>query len=103
MGGCDVPYKSEMDYFTEFAKQLPEDTVILCVGCGKYRFNDLDLSDIDGIPRLIDLGQCNDAIVGAEILTALTELFDMGLNDLPVRILKLFKKYLEGTRETACC
>lgn len=84
MGGCDVPYKKEMNYYTEFAKQLPQDTVILCVGCGKYRFNDLDLGDIDGIPRLIDLGQCNDAIVGAEILTALTEVFDMGLNDLPV-------------------
>ncbi|OED30475.1 hydroxylamine reductase [Methanosphaera sp. WGK6] len=84
MGGCDVPYKKEMNYYTEFAKQLPEDTVILAVGCGKYRFNDLDLGDIDGIPRLIDLGQCNDAIVGAEILMALTEVFDMGLNDLPV-------------------
>lgn len=84
MGGCDVPYKKEMEYYTEFAKQLPQDTVILCVGCGKYRFNDLDLGDIDGIPRLIDLGQCNDAIVGAEILMALTEVFDMGLNDLPV-------------------
>ena len=84
MGGCDVPYKSEMEYYREFVKQLPEDTVILCVGCGKYRFNDLDLGDIDGIPRLIDLGQCNDAIVGAEILLALTEVFDMGLNDLPV-------------------
>ena len=84
MGGCDVPYKSEMEYYREIVKQLPEDTVILCVGCGKYRFNDLDLGDIDGIPRLIDLGQCNDAIVGAEILLALTEVFDMGLNDLPV-------------------
>lgn len=83
MGGCDLPNK-KMDYYTEFAKQLPEDTVILSVGCGKYRFNDLDLGDIEGIPRHIDLGQCNDAIVGAEILTALTELFEMGLNDLPV-------------------
>jgi len=83
MGGCDLPNPS-MSYYTEFAKQLPEDTVILSVGCGKYRFNDLDLGDIEGIPRHIDLGQCNDAIVGAEILTALTELFDMGLNDLPV-------------------
>ena len=83
MGGCDVPNK-KMEYYTEFAKQLPEDTVILSVGCGKYRFNDLDLGDIEGIPRHIDLGQCNDAIVGAEILTALTELFEMGLNDLPV-------------------
>lgn len=84
MGGCDVPHKSEMNYYRDFVKQIPEDTVVLCVGCGKYRFNDLDLGDIDGIPRLIDLGQCNDAIVGAEILIALTELFDMGLNDLPV-------------------
>lgn len=83
MGGCDVPNPS-MSYYTDFAKQLPEDTIILSVGCGKYRFNDLDLGDIEGIPRHIDLGQCNDAIVGAEILTALTEVFDMGLNDLPV-------------------
>lgn len=83
MGGCDLPNKS-MDYYTEFAKQLPEDTVILSVGCGKYRFNDLDLGDIEGVPRHIDLGQCNDAYVGVEILTALTEVFDMGLNDLPV-------------------
>jgi hydroxylamine reductase len=83
MGGCDVP-NPVMSYYTDFAKQLPEDTVILSVGCGKYRFNDLDLGDIEGIPRHIDLGQCNDAIVGAEILTALTEVFDMGLNDLPV-------------------
>lgn len=83
MGGCDLP-NPKMSYYTDFAKQLPEDTVILSVGCGKYRFNDLDLGDIEGIPRHIDLGQCNDAIVGAEILTALTEVFDMGLNDLPV-------------------
>lgn len=84
MGGCDVPYKKEMEYYTEFVKQLPSDTVILAVGCGKYRFNDLELGDIEGIPRMIDLGQCNDSIVGAEILIALTELFDMGLNELPV-------------------
>ena len=84
MGGCDVPYKPEMEYYREFVQKLPKETIILGVGCGKYRFNDIDLGDIDGIPRFIDLGQCNDSIVGAEILLALTEVFDMELNDLPV-------------------
>ena len=63
-------------------KNLPEDTVVLTLACGKYRFNDLVLGDIEGIPRLIDLGQCNDAIVGIDIVAALSELFGLEINDL---------------------
>jgi hydroxylamine reductase len=83
MGGCDTP-NNKCSYYRDFVQQLPEDTVILSVGCGKYRFNDLDLGDIEGVPRMIDLGQCNDATVGVDILVALTDLFGMELNDLPV-------------------
>ena len=65
-------------------KNLPEDTVVLTLACGKYRFNDLQLGDIEGIPRLIDLGQCNDAIVGIDIVAALSELFGLPINELPL-------------------
>ena len=71
-------------YYREFVKNLPEDTVVLTLACGKYRFNDLQLGDIEGIPRLIDLGQCNDAIVGIDIVAALSELFGLPINDLPL-------------------
>lgn len=65
---------------------LPKDTVVLTLACGKFRFNDLDLGDIDGIPRLLDLGQCNDAIVGIQIAAALAEAFECDLNDLPLTL-----------------
>src|SRR5512133_3963740 len=83
VGGCDSPLKG-MPYYREFVQQLPQDTVVLTLGCGKYRINDLDLGNIDGIPRLIDLGQCNDAIVAVDIAVALAGLFEVGVNDLPL-------------------
>ena len=67
-------------------QNLPEDTVILTLACGKYKFNDLDLGDIEGIPRLLDVGQCNDTIVAVDVAVALCELFDMELNELPLTI-----------------
>lgn len=85
VGGCDSPLP-QTNYYREFVEKLPEDTIILTLACGKYRFNDLDLGDIEGVPRLIDIGQCNDAIVAIEIATALCELFDVELNNLPLTI-----------------
>lgn len=85
VGGCDVPTRRS-DYYREFVQKLPRDTVILTLACGKYRFNDLDLGDIEGIPRLIDLGQCNDAIVAIELAQALSGLFGVGVNDLPLTL-----------------
>lgn len=83
VGGCDSPLP-KTSYYREFVKNLPEDTVVLTLACGKYRYNDLQLGDIEGIPRLIDLGQCNDAIVGIDIVAALSELFGLPINELPV-------------------
>jgi hydroxylamine reductase len=83
VGGCDSP-KPQASYYTEFVKNLPEDTIVLTLACGKYRFNDMDLGDIEGVPRLIDLGQCNDAIVGIDVVVALSDLFGMEINDLPL-------------------
>ncbi|WP_414470558.1 hydroxylamine reductase [Methanobacterium sp. ACI-7] len=85
VGGCDSPLP-KTSYYREFVQNLPEDTVVLTLACGKYRFNDLELGDIEGIPRLIDLGQCNDAIVGIDIVAALSELFGLEINDLPLTI-----------------
>jgi hydroxylamine reductase len=85
VGGCDAPVKKS-DYYREFVQKLPKDTVVLTLACGKYRFNDLDLGDIEGIPRLIDLGQCNDAIVALELAQALAGLFGVGVNDLPLTL-----------------
>jgi len=85
VGGCDAPLKRS-SYYREFVKSLPKDTVVLTLACGKFRFNDLDLGEIDGIPRLIDLGQCNDSIVAVEIAEKLAELFGVGINDLPLTL-----------------
>ncbi|KZX14642.1 hydroxylamine reductase [Methanobrevibacter cuticularis] len=85
VGGCDSPIP-QASYYREFVKNLPSDTIVLTLACGKYRFNDLDLGDIEGIPRLIDIGQCNDSIVAIELATALCDLFEMELNDLPLTI-----------------
>ena len=85
VGGCDAPLKKS-NYYREFVEKLPGDTVILTLACGKFRFNDLDLGDIDGVPRLIDLGQCNDAIVAVDIAVALADLFGVGINDLPLSL-----------------
>jgi hydroxylamine reductase len=86
VGGCDTIHP-KMDYYREFVKALPEDVIILTLACGKFRFNDLDLGDIEGIPRLLDLGQCNDAIVAIDLAIALCDLFECELNDLPLTII----------------
>jgi hydroxylamine reductase len=85
VGGCDSP-KPQAKYYTELVSKLPSEAVVLTLACGKYRFNDLDLGDIEGVPRLIDLGQCNDAIVAVDIAVALTELFGVELNELPLTL-----------------
>jgi len=86
VGGCDAPLKRS-SYYREFVQKLPRDTVVLTLACGKFRINDLDLGEIDGIPRLIDLGQCNDAIVAIEVAAAFSEAFGVGLNDLPLTLI----------------
>ncbi|MGB9606960.1 MAG: hydroxylamine reductase [bacterium] len=85
VGGCDSPFK-KLEYYREFVKKLPNDTVILTLACGKFRINDLPLGEIDGIPRLLDLGQCNDAIVAIEIAEALSQLLNLSLSELPITI-----------------
>jgi len=85
VGGCDSPLK-KASYYRRFVQRLPQDTVIFTLGCGKFRINDLDLADIEGIPRLIDLGQCNDSIVAIEIAEALAELFGVGMSELPLTL-----------------
>jgi hydroxylamine reductase len=82
VGGCDGA-KSGRNYYTEFVEKAPKDTVILTLACGKYRFNKMDLGDIGGIPRLLDIGQCNDAYSAIQIALALSEAFGVGVNDLP--------------------
>ena len=84
MGGCDGRFKSR-EYFTDVAKELPEDAVILTAGCAKYRYNKLDLGDIGGIPRVLDAGQCNDSYSLAYIALQLKEALDLDdINDLPI-------------------
>ncbi|OPX70711.1 MAG: hybrid cluster protein [Methanoregulaceae archaeon PtaB.Bin108] len=83
MAGCDGRQK-EREYYTEFAKALPKDTVILTAGCAKYRYNALGLGAIGGIPRVLDAGQCNDCYSLVVIAQALAKAFDVGINDLPV-------------------
>lgn len=84
MAGCDGRMKSR-DYYTQFAGQLPEDTVILTAGCAKYRYNKLPLGDIRGIPRVIDAGQCNDSYSLAVIALKLKEIFELNdINELPI-------------------
>ncbi len=85
IGGCDAP-GAKGEYYRRFAEQTPKDTVILTLACGKFRFNDLDLGQIDGIPRVVDLGQCNDAIVAVKIASALAEAFDTDVNGLPLTL-----------------
>lgn len=83
VGGCDAPARKN-EYYRDFVKLLPKDTVVLTLACGKFRINDLGLGDIEGIPRLIDLGQCNDAIVAIDIVSSMADLFGMDINSLPV-------------------
>lgn len=85
IGGCDGASPSR-SYYTDFAKLTPPDTIILTLACGKYRLNDLDLGDIDGIPRILDCGQCNDAYSAIKIALALAEAFNCTVNDLPLTL-----------------
>ena len=83
VGGCDGA-KPGRNYYTELAEKAPKDTIILTLACGKYRFNKMDLGDIGGIPRLLDVGQCNDAYSAIKIAVALAEAFECDVNDLPL-------------------
>ena len=83
VGGCDGA-KPGRNYYTEFVKQTPADSVILTLACGKYRFNDLDLGTVAGFPRIMDVGQCNDAYSAVQIAVALAGAFGCGVNDLPL-------------------
>ncbi len=83
VAGCDG-VRPGRSYYTEFVKQTPADTVVLTLACGKYRFHDLDLGTIGGLPRLMDVGQCNDAYSAIQIAVALAEAFGCGVNDLPL-------------------
>ena len=83
IGGCDGA-KTGRNYYTELAQAVPQDCVILTLACGKYRFNKLDFGDIGGIPRLLDIGQCNDAYSAIQIAVALAEAFDTDVNNLPL-------------------
>ena len=83
VGGCDGA-KPGRNYYTDFVKQTPQDTVILTLACGKYRFNDLDLGTIGGLPRIMDMGQCNDAYSAIKVAVALSEAFGCSVNELPL-------------------
>jgi hydroxylamine reductase len=85
IGGCDGA-KPGRNYYTEFAEKVPQDCVILTAACGKYRFNYRDFGTIDGIPRLIDVGQCNDCYGAIQIALALAKAFNCGVNDLPLSL-----------------
>jgi hydroxylamine reductase len=86
VGGCDGA-KPGRNYFTEFSQSVPQDCVIMTLACGKFRFNKLDFGDIGGIPRLLDIGQCNDAYSAIQIAVALAKAFDCGVNDLPLSLI----------------
>lgn len=83
VGGCDGA-RTGRNYYTEFVKQSPADSIILTLACGKYRFNDLDLGTIGGLPRIMDMGQCNDAYSAIKVAAALAEAFGCGINELPL-------------------
>lgn len=85
IGGCDGASPSR-SYYSDFAKLTPHDTIILTLACGKYRINDLDLGDIEGIPRILDCGQCNDAYSAIKIALALADAFKCSVNDLPLTL-----------------
>lgn len=86
IGGCDGA-RPGRNYFTEFAEKVPQDSIILTLACGKYRFNKLDFGNIDGIPRLIDIGQCNNAYSAIQVAVALSKAFHCDVNDLPLSLI----------------
>lgn len=83
VGGCDGA-KVGRNYYTEFVKLIPKDCIVLTLACGKYRFNDIDLGDIKGLPRMYDMGQCNDAYSAILVATELAKAFDCSVNELPL-------------------
>ncbi|KPK98859.1 MAG: hydroxylamine reductase [Omnitrophica WOR_2 bacterium SM23_72] len=85
IGGCDGA-KPGRNYYTEFAEKVPKDCVILTLACGKYRFNKLDFGTIEGVPRLIDIGQCNNAYSAIQVAVELSKVFNCSVNDLPLSI-----------------
>lgn len=85
VGGCDGAHPVR-NYYTDFVKQTPMDSLVLTLACGKYRFNDLDLGEIDGIPRILDMGQCNDSYSAIKVALALADAFDCSVNDLPLTL-----------------
>ncbi len=88
VGGCDGANLGR-DYYTEFVEKAPKDSLILTLACGKFRFNHLQdqLGDIGGIPRLLDMGQCNDAYSAIQVAVALSKVFECGVNDLPLSLI----------------
>jgi len=85
VGGCDGA-KPGRSYYTEFVEKAPSNTIILTLACGKFRFFDKELGTIDDIPRLLDIGQCNDAYSAVKIALALADAFKVGVNDLPLSL-----------------
>ena len=85
VGGCDGA-RPGRNYYTEFVRQTPADTAVLTLACGKYRFNDMDLGTVAGLPRIMDMGQCNDAYSAIRIALALADAFGCGVNDLPLSL-----------------
>ncbi len=85
IGGCDGA-KPGRNYYTEFAELVPKDCIILTLACGKYRFNKLDFGEIEGIPRLLDIGQCNNAYSAIQVALALAKVFNCSVNDLPLTL-----------------
>ena len=85
VGGCDGAHPGR-NYYTEFVKQTPMDTLVLTLACGKYRFNDLDLGEINGLPRIMDMGQCNDAYSAVKVALALADAFGCTVNELPLTL-----------------
>jgi hydroxylamine reductase len=83
VAGCDGA-KPGRNYYTEFVEKVPQDCVVLTLACGKFRFFDKDMGDIGGIPRLLDIGQCNDAYSAIQIAVALSKAFGVSVNDLPL-------------------
>jgi len=86
IGGCDGA-RSGRNYYTQFAEQVPDDCIIITLACGKYRFNKLEFGEIDGIPRLLDCGQCNDAYSAIQIAVALSKAFECEVNELPLSLI----------------
>lgn len=85
VGGCDGAHPGR-NYYTEFVKQTPMDSLVLTLACGKYRFNDIDLGEIDGIPRILDMGQCNDSYSAIKVALALADAFSCSINELPLTL-----------------